>query len=71
MDDKLFNYLASLPRANLINLMFMALDEMQHCNSWSRERAIMHAIEAEEVRDGAWKLPSLTKVKELTSQMVL
>lgn len=70
MDDKLYDFLLKLPRANLIHLMWSTLDEMQYYNGQSRTAAIVRALDAKESKDG-WKLPTLKKVRESTDSIGL
>jgi len=70
MDDKLYDFLLKLPRANLIHLMWSALDEMQHYNGQPRTAAIVKALDAKELK-GGWKLPTLKKVRESTDNIGL
>jgi len=72
MDDKLYDFLLKLPRANLIHLMWSALDEMQHYNGQSRIRAIARTLDARESQSGdKWILPTLRKVREDTDSIGL
>ena len=74
ISDILYNRLLKLPRVNLINLMWAALDEMEAYNRRSKIYCIMEAMEAEciDSEEGTkWKIPSLPKMKKATDQMGL
>ena len=77
MNDKLYELLLKLPRKNLINLMWEALDEMQSYNGRSRFDCIMLAIEdateSEEKDNGniSYKIKSLAELKRSTETMGL
>lgn len=75
MNEKLYQELLKLPRANLIHLMWEALDEMQSYNNRTRTHCIALAIRAEvmEQPDGhhLYKLPPLSQIKETTKKMGL
>ena len=64
-----------LPKQNLINLMWEALDHMQAYNGRSRTTCICMAMDCEEVEKDngtvAFKPPSLKQVKENTENMGL
>lgn len=65
MNELLFQNLMKLPKVNLINLMDLALDEMQSYNGQTKLSSIMRALDAEEI-EYRWKLPSIKKMKEAT-----
>ena len=71
ISDRLYEMLLLLPRRNLLNLMLMALDEMQAYNGKSRGAAIMEALCAEYVPDKGYKIPSLKIIKKLTNSTPL
>ena len=76
MQDDLYNYLMKLPKANLINLMWSALDEMQAYNGRSRMFCIMEAMGAELADDDnneqrGWKKLPFAKAKRNTAVMGL
>ena len=66
MIDSLYTLLMKLPRANLINLFWEALDEMQSYNGHSKLHCIMSALGAEEIEEGKWKRPSFSEAKKNT-----
>jgi hypothetical protein len=61
MDEKLYNFIMKLPKENIVNLMFMSLDEMQGYNGQSINECIFRSLGAE----GGKKI-SLREAKELT-----
>lgn len=71
MDEKLYQLLLKLPKENIVNLMWEALDEMQSYNGRSRQTCIMLAMDATEVGEGKRKLPSLAEIKRSTENMGL
>jgi hypothetical protein len=77
MDEKLYELLMKLPKANLINLMYGALDEMQSYNGRSRFACIMlamgHAVDEELTETGRskYKIKSLAELKRSTETMGL
>jgi hypothetical protein len=76
LNDKLYEILMKLPRRNLINIMWGALDEMQAYNGRSRQGCILEAMGAEIAtsKNGSskYKLPkSLTEIKRNTETMGL
>ena len=76
MDDKLYTYLMQLPKKNLINLMWAALDEMQYYNGYTREFCICSALGLEEITDEngeitGWKPSSIYQAKKNTELMGL
>ena len=71
MDDRLYNFLLKLPRANLVHLMWLTLDEMQHYNGQSRTSAIAKALYAKPEGEHGWKLPTIKKAKEITENLGL
>ena len=75
MNEKLYEILEKLPRKNLINLMWEALDYMQGFNGRSRTDCITMAMgaEVEETKEGRIKytIKSLKQVKENTESMGL
>jgi hypothetical protein len=76
LSDKLYEILIKLPRKNLVNIMWGALDEMQAYNGRSRQGCILEAMGAEketsESGNFKYKLPkTLTKIKRNTDTMGL
>lgn len=76
MNDKLYDLLLKLPKKNLLNLLWLALDVMQSYNGQSRTKAIVTAIggeqkEAEGDLPERYVVPSLAKIKEITDYMGL
>lgn len=74
MDPQLFDLLLSLPKKNLINLLWSALDEMQAYNGRTRTYCILESIGAEcldNANHSKWKLPSLHAAKKNTASMGL
>jgi hypothetical protein len=74
--DKLYEILIKLPRKNLINIMWGALDEMQSYNGQSRQGCILEAMGAEKAtsKSGSfkYKLPkTLAEIKRNTHTMGL
>jgi len=70
-NDKLYNYLLKLPHENLVNLLLVALDEMQVCNSRSVTQCIAIAVGATEVEDGKWVFPEIEEVIKRTEHCPL
>ena len=66
MSDGLYELLMKLPRANLINLLYHALDEMQQYNGRSKLHCIMTALGAKEIEEGRWERPSIAEAKRAT-----
>lgn len=66
MSPELYERLMQLPPENMIALMMNALDEMQAQNGRSRTRCIMLAIDAPQVEEGKWKIPSVEEIKQRT-----
>ncbi len=65
ISEKLLDLIYSLPKDKAIRLMFAALNEMQSYNGQSQTSAICRAINAEEVEDGRYRLPSTKELKKL------
>ncbi len=65
--DKLHKLMMKLPRANLINLTYNALDLMQQFNGRTHYYCILRAIGAIETGEDKWRLPSLKIAKEHTN----
>ena len=59
--NKLLN---SLPRAVLIEVMYEALDLMQQWNGRSRFWCVFTALEAKEVKEGTFRVPTRKSVME-------
>ena len=55
MNDTLYGFLLSLPKASLINVMMEALSNMQQWNGRSETRCIMMAIGAKEIEEDKWQ----------------
>jgi len=71
MEKALYDALLRLPQENIINLMWMALDEMQAYNGRSQTQCICLAIGAETRETGGrvfYKIPSHEKLIEATAQ---
>lgn len=69
MHDQLYELLLKLPKENIINLMYSALDEMQMYNGRTITQCICTSLGCEEEeKDGKsyWKLPTLKVIKERT-----
>ena len=69
MNDRLYDILIKLPKRNLINLLWSALDEMQSCNIRSRTQCIMEALGAkclDEDTQSKWELPNKAEMKRNT-----
>lgn len=66
MSDGLYELLMKLPRANLIALLWEALDEMQGYNGNSKLHCIMTALGAKEIEEGRWERPSVAEAKKAT-----
>ena len=77
MNERLYEILMKLPRANLINLMWAALDEMQAYNGRTRLDCVILAIgdatECKEKDNGtmSYKIKSLEELKRNTETMGL
>lgn len=73
MDEKLYDYLLKLPRANLVHTMIEALDLMQQHNGRTRSFCILTAIGAKHKTHagGNWILPTITDAKKNTEQCPL
>jgi hypothetical protein len=76
MSDKLYELLMKLPKKNLINLMWGALDEMQAYNGRSRKSCILEAMGAEYIENMKtggvkYKLPKFKEIREITENMGL
>ncbi len=71
MNEKLYELLMKLPKKNLINIMWSALDEMQAYNGRTRMYCIMESIGADitEMEDGGYKYlpPSISEIKKNTN----
>jgi len=70
MNEKLYEKIMKLPKSNIVNLMWGALDEMQAYNGRSRQECILLAMGAKPI-DSKWKLPTQKKLKENTDNMGL
>lgn len=77
MPDRLYETLTKLPKKNLINLMWTALDEMQAYNGRSRTTCLMlamgNAVESKESESGGtkYRIKSLAELKRETETMGL
>jgi len=75
MNEELYELLLKLPKENLINIMWNALDEMQAHNMRTRMFCIMESIGAIEKRDKhnriKYSVPKINIIKEYTSTMGL
>ena len=70
MDEKLYQRIKQLPKENIINLMWGALDIMQGYNGRSRTQCIATALGGEVSGDGSTiSLVTLKDAKENTEQM--
>ena len=72
MDDRLYNLILKLPKANIIHLMYKALDEMQCFNGRSCQTRTLEAMGAEEVQIGSCvkhRLPTLAELRRNTETM--
>jgi len=75
MNDKLYDILAKLPRRNLINLMWEALDVKHSYNT--RQACILEAMGAEvkdNLKTGGFQYrlpPTLKEIKENTNNLGL
>jgi hypothetical protein len=66
MNDVTYERLLQLPRANLVNLMMEALDYMQQFNGRGRTTCIMMALNAKEVDEKKWQIPTVAEMKKAT-----
>jgi len=71
MNDNLYELLLKLPKRNLVNIMWEALDEMQAFNGRTRTFCIMSAIGAKNTEEGKYKIPSINEIKKHTENMGL
>jgi len=71
MNEKLYDKIMKLPKSNIVNLMWGALDEMQAYNGRSRQECILLAMGASYIKDGKWKLPPHKTLRENTDSMGL
>lgn len=69
MQDILYDRIMKLPRANVVNLMWDALDYMQQWNGRSRGTCIAMAMGGKEVKEGCWELPTHKTLREYTEHM--
>ena len=70
MDDRLYDFLTKLPKKNLINLMLMALDEMQAWNGRTITQAICKVFGTCN-DEGKCFMPKLTDAKKKTDEISL
>ena len=74
MTEKLNEMVIRLPKQNLANLMWSALDAMQLYNGRSKEFCILTAMGAiaEEKGDGTfiWNVPSIEEIKKNTNTRI-
>ena len=71
MNQKLYDILMQLPKENLINMAWMALDEMQGYNGRTRQSCILLALGAIGDENDRYKLPSVANAKKATENMGL
>lgn len=76
MQDNLYELLMKLPKKNLINLMWAALDEMQGFNGRSRMFCIMESMGVPLAPDDnnnqtKWVKPNLADIRKNTDAMGL
>ena len=71
MVEKLNDLISKLPKQNIINLMWEALDIMESYNGRSKTNCILRAMNAMEFDEGKYKLPSVEKLREATNQQGL
>ncbi len=75
MDEKLYNVLMKLPKKNIINLMWEALDAMQAYNGRTRTYCLLETLGAKCINfeDPApkYKLPSVADMRRNTESMGL
>ena len=65
MDEKLYNFIMKLPKENIVNLMFMSLDEMKYYNGQTKKSAVLRALGSEGNK------VSLKEAKELTEDSLI
>jgi hypothetical protein len=68
MDERLNEKILKLPKQNIINLMWDALDEMQSYNGRTKQTCILEAMGAKSVGN-KWRLPSDRQLKKDTEAM--
>ena len=56
--ENLYNYLLTLPKQELLNIMLEALDEMKGFNGNSYIHCICTAAGFEETKQGVWRIPA-------------
>lgn len=71
MNEEIYQLLLKLPKQNIINVMWEALDHMQAYNGRSRMYCILEAIGYEQVNDNKWKPCSMAAIKRNTNNMGL
>ena len=64
ISDSLYERLSKLHKRALLNVMLTALDEMQGYNGQSMTNAIMRAINAKEVEEGKWFVPTIYQLNK-------
>ena len=71
MDDKLYDLLMKLPKKNLINVVWSALDSMQSYNGRSRTFCVMDSLGVQPNNDmeNTWKMPTVKEAKKNTNDM--
>lgn len=69
MNDKLYEILLKLPKKNLINLMWEALDNMQEYNGRSRTQCIVMAAGGTVDEEGKCSIGSSEEVRKNTNDM--
>lgn len=71
MSDALYEILMKLPKKNIINLMFEALDDMQSWNGRTRMFCVLNNIGATgtETETGSykWEMPTVAEAKRSTN----
>lgn len=69
MNDNLYELLLKLPKKNLINILWNALDEMQGYNGNTKTYCICKSLGfKEEEKDGKleWVIPNMSEIKKNT-----
>ena len=68
-EQKLWELINKLPKKNITNLLFNALDSMQRYNGQSRSDCLVEALEME--INHSLKIPTMTQLREITSSVIL
>jgi len=71
MNNEIYEILLKLPKKNIINLMWEALDHMQAYNCRSRTYCILESMGYKQVEDKKWRPCSLAEIKKNTDNMGL